>query len=107
MLGHWNPCGVAAAGSDVAAAVATLPAGAVVLLGVVMAVSGVAGRYLLARERTRRLEVGMAGAANVYKAGGDGAAVARGLREDVPSLTPRIRKRLSAELDPIQSRPDN
>jgi hypothetical protein len=79
----WSPWRMAASGSGTAAAVATLPPVAVVFLGLIAAIAAFASRYMLAREQTRRLEVGMIGAAKVYEAGGDGAAVARGLRVDV------------------------
>lgn len=62
----------------------TLPAGVVVCLIVAVLIV----QYALARETTRREAIRWQGAARVYRVGGDGAAVARGLRGSDAEQTP-------------------
>lgn len=80
----------AAGGAGLLAVLTELPTAVVVCL----IVGGLLLPYALAWEQTRREAVGWRGATEVYRAGGDGAAVARGLRgqdpepEDVDRGTP-------------------
>lgn len=70
---------VGAVGASGAAWLAGLPAEMIVAVVLVTSAVAMLGRWLLAREATRREAVRWTGAVEVYKAGGDGAAVARGL----------------------------
>lgn len=70
---------VTAAGAGAAGWLAGLPAGLIVVVVVSAAVITMCGRWALAREETRRERIRWAGAAEVYRSGGDGANVASGL----------------------------
>ncbi len=71
---------VGAAGAGVASWAVGLPTVVVVLVVLGPMVLPPLRDWLLAREQTRREVAAWEGAVNVYRADGDGAAVARGLR---------------------------
>ena len=73
--------GLGALGAGGVGWLASLRPGVAVAVVAVLVLGGIAVRYLEAHERTRLARVGWEGAVAVYRAKGDGAAVARAVHQ--------------------------